>query len=42
MVQDVRYCYIGKIGEVGDMKIRETYEKLCDNRFLKEENKIVE
>lgn len=30
-----------KIGEVGDMELREAYGKLCDNGVLKEEYKIV-
>lgn len=42
MIQDVRCFYIGKIGEVGDMEIRDAYKKLCDNGFLREEYKIIE
>ena len=42
MIQDVRCCYTGKIGEVGDMEIRDAYKKLCDNGVLREEYKIVE
>lgn len=42
MIQDVRCYYTGKIGEIGDMEIRETYQKLCDNGILREENKIIE
>ena len=30
------------MGSIGDMEIRETYEKLCENRVLKYEFKIVE
>ena len=42
MVQDVRKCYNCKIGGIGDMEIREAYERLCVDRFLKDEYKIVE
>ena len=42
MIQDVRCCYTGKIREVGDMEIRDAYKKLCDNRVLREEYKIIE
>lgn len=42
MIQDVRCCYIGKIGEVGDMEIRDAQKKLYYIGFLREEYKIVE
>ena len=42
MVQYVRKFYNGKFGAIGDMEIRQAYEKLCENRVLKEEFKIVE
>ena len=42
MVQDVRRCYNYKVGAIGDMEIREAYERLCENGVLKEEYKIVE
>ena len=42
MVQDVRRCYNYKIGAIGDMEIREYYDRLCENGVLKEEYKIVE
>lgn len=42
MIQYVRYFYTCKLGSIGDIKIRETYGKLCENRVLKEEFKIVE
>lgn len=42
MVQDVRRCYYYKIDAIGDMEIREAYNKLCENRVLKEEFQIVE
>ena len=37
MVQDVRKCYNYKIGAIGDLEIFQAYEKLCDNRILKDE-----
>ena len=42
MVQDVRKCYNCKIEALGDMEIRQAYEKLCVDGVLKEEYKIVE
>ena len=42
MVQDVRRCYNYKIGSIGDIEIREAYDKLCVNGVLKDEYKIVE
>lgn len=42
MIQDVRCCYMGNMGELGDMEIRDAYKKLCDNGVLREEYKIVE
>lgn len=42
MVQDVRKCYNCKIGGIRDIKIRQEYDKLCENRVLKDEFKIVE
>lgn len=42
MVQDVRKCYNYKIGSIGDMEIREEYDRLCDNGVLREEFKIIE
>ena len=41
MIQDVRCCYTCKVGSIGDMDIRETYGKLCENGVLKDELKIV-
>ena len=41
-VQDVRKCYNYKVGGIGDMEIRQSYDKLCENGVLKEEFKIVE
>ena len=29
MIQDVKKCYNCKIGSIGDMEIREAYDKLC-------------
>ena len=42
MIQNVRCCYRGKIGEVCDMEIKDAYNKLCDNEVLREECKIIE
>ena len=42
IVQDVKRCYNYKIGAIGDMEIRESFDKLCVNRVLKDEYKIVE
>ena len=42
MIQDVCKCYNCKVGSVGDMELRDAYEKLCDNGVLKEAYKIVE
>ena len=42
MVQDIRRCYNCKVGAIGDMEIREAYEKLCVNGVLKEEYQIIE
>ena len=33
MIHDVWSCYMCKNGEVGDYKIQEAYEKLCDEEF---------
>ena len=41
MIQDFRNCYTCKIVSIGDMEIRETYEKLCESGESKEEFKIV-
>ena len=38
----VRKCYNYKVGGIGDMEMRQEYEKLCENGFLREEFKIVE
>ena len=42
MVQDVRRCYNCKVGAIGDIEIREPYDRLCENGVLKDEYKIVE
>ena len=42
MVQDVRRYYKCKIGAIGDMEIRDAYDRLCENGVLKDEYKIVE
>ena len=36
MVQDMRKCYNYKIGAIGDLEIFQAYDKLCDNRILKD------
>ena len=38
MMQDISNCYTCKVRSIGDMKIREEYERLCE----KEEYDIVE
>ena len=42
MIQDIKCCYLGNIGEVGDMELRDAYKKLCDNRVLRKELKKIE
>ena len=42
MIQDVQKCWNCKVGGVGDMELRDAYDKLCDNGVLKEEYNIVE
>ena len=42
MIQDVRCYYICKVGEIGDLEIREAYQWLCENSILREQNKILE
>ena len=42
MINDVRNCYMCKIGDIGDLEIRESYARLCDIEVLKEEFKIIE
>ena len=42
MVQDVRKCYNCKIGAIGDLKIYNAFDKLCDKGILKDEFSIVE
>lgn len=41
MINNLRRCYICKIGEINDLKLREAYNKLFDNGVLREEYKIV-
>lgn len=41
MVQDVRKFYY-KIGAIGDFQIFQAYEKLCENKIVKEEFQIIE
>ena len=42
MVQDVQKCYNCKVGAIGDLKISNTYEKLCVEGKLKDKFVIVE
>lgn len=42
MVEDVRRCYNCKIGAIGDLEIHNAYDKLCENKVLKNEFSIVE
>ena len=42
MMQDISNCYTCKVRSIGDMKIREEYERLCENGALKEEYNIAE
>ena len=42
MIQDVRKWYNCKVGSIGDMELRDAYDKLCDNGVLKEEFSIFE
>lgn len=42
MIQDVRKCYNCKVRGVGDLELREAYNRLCENGALKEEFNIVE
>ena len=42
IVQELRKCYNYKVGGIGDMEIRQAYDKLCENSVLKQEFKIVE
>ena len=41
IMNDTRSCYMCKIGEIGDYEIKEAYDKLCDNRVLKLEHRVV-
>jgi hypothetical protein len=40
-IHDVRSCYMCKVGEVGDYKLRLAYEKICEERVLKEQHKCI-
>ena len=39
-IKDVRSFYLCKVGDIEDFEIMETYEKICTNGFLKDENII--
>ena len=42
MIQDVQKCYNCKVGSIGDLELKEAYDRLCDNGKLKDEYQIVE
>ena len=42
MVQDVQRCYNCKIGAIGDLEIFNAYDKICENKILKDEFSIIE
>lgn len=42
MVQDVRRCYNCKVGAIGDLEIFNAYDKMCENKILKDEFSIIE
>ena len=42
MIQDFRKCYNCKVGGIGDMEMRQAYDRLCDNGIRKDEYQIVE
>ena len=42
MIQDVRKFYNCKIVSIGDLELREAYDRLCENGNLKDEYKIIE
>ena len=42
VVHNVRCCYMCRIGELGDLEIKESFGKLCDSGILKEEFEIIE
>ena len=42
MIQDVQKCYNYKVGSIGDLELKEAYDRLCDNGLLKYKYQIVE
>ena len=42
MIQDVWKCYNYKVGSIGDLELKEAYDRLCTNGKLKDEYQIVE
>ena len=42
MIQDVRKCHNCKVGSIGDLELKEAYDRLCENGKLKDEYQIVE
>ena len=41
MVQDVRRCYNCKVGAIGDLEIFNAYDKMCEDKILKDEFSII-
>ena len=37
MIQDVSKCYNYKVGSIGDLELKESYGRLCENGKLKDE-----
>ena len=42
MIQDVQKCYNCKVGSIGDLELKEAYDRLCENGKLQDEYQIVE
>ena len=42
MIQYVWKCYNYKVGSIGDLELKEAYDRLCENGKLKDEYQIVE
>ena len=42
MIQDVWKCYNYKVGSIGDLELKEAYDRLCENGKLKDEYQIIE
>ena len=37
MIQDVQKCYNCKVGSIGNLELKEAYDRLCENGKLKDE-----